>query len=134
MATVVTQITRKYKDLDLSFTRHPVRDDVNKHVDEMAVINSVKNLISTSYYERPFQPQLGSSVRSLLFEQMDSITAASLKREITQTLENFEPRVKVDTVEVSPDYENNKYSVGMTFFIINRTEPITIQFFLKRDR
>jgi phage baseplate assembly protein W len=134
MATVVAQVTRKYKDLDLAFTMHPVRKDVNKHIDDLAVINSVKNLISTSRYERPFQPQLGSGVRGLLFEQMDSVTAAVLKREIRQTLENFEPRVVVQEVAVSPDFDNNGFKVGMTFLIVNRTEPITIQFFLQRDR
>jgi len=70
----------------------------------------------------------------LLFENMDSITASVLQREIIQTLENFEPRVSVREVNVSPDYDNNTYRIGMTFFIINRTEPITIQFFLQRDR
>ena len=58
----------------------------------------------------------------------------ALKREIKQTLENFEPRVTVQEVAVSPDYDNNGFKVGMTFLIINRTEPITIQFFLQRDR
>ena len=134
MSTVTVKTTRQYKDLDLAFTMHPIKKDVTKHVDEMAVINSVKNLISTSRYERPFQPLLGSGVRNLLFENMDSITASVLQREIIQTLDNFEPRVSVKEVNVSPDYDNNTYRIGMTFFIINRTEPITIQFFLQRDR
>jgi phage baseplate assembly protein W len=134
MATLVAKTTRQYKDLDLAFTKHPIKKDVNKHVDDMAVINSVKNLISTSHYERLFQPEIGSSVRSLLFEPMDTITSSSLERAIVETLSNYEPRVTVDEVAVSPDYDNNTYSVGMTFIIINRTEPITIQFFLQRDR
>ena len=134
MSTVTVKTTRQYKDLDLAFTMHPIKKDVTKHVDEMAIINSVKNLISTSRYERPFQPLLGSGVRNLLFENMDSITASVLEREIFQTLDNFEPRVSVKEVNVSPDYDNNTYRIGMTFFIINRTEPITIQFFLQRDR
>jgi phage baseplate assembly protein W len=134
MATLVAKTTRQYKDLDLAFTKHPIKKDVNKHVDDMAVINSVKNLISTSRYERLFQPEIGSSVRSLLFEPMDTITASALKRAIIETLRNYEPRVTVDEVSVSPDYDNNTYSVGMTFTIINRTEPIIIQFFLQRDR
>lgn len=134
MATVVAKVTRKYKDLDLAFTKHPVKNDVNKHVDDLAVINSVKNLVSTSNYERLFQPEIGSGVRALLFEQMDSVTAASLKRTIIQTLENFEPRVTVQDISVSPDFDNNGFKVGMRFLIINRTEPITIQFLLQRDR
>ena len=70
MATVVTQTTRKYKDLDLSFTAHPIRKDVNKHIDEMAVINSVKNLLLTSHYEKLFRPEIGSNLSKLLFEQI----------------------------------------------------------------
>lgn len=134
MATTVAQTTRQYRDLDLAFTKHPIKTDVNKHIDALAVINSVKNLISTSNYERLFQPDIGSNVRRLLFEPMDTVTASLLKRTIIETLENYEPRVRVDAVAVSPDYENNTYKVGMTFFIINRTEPITIDFFLQRDR
>jgi len=134
MATIVAKTTRKYKDLDLAFTRHPVKNDITKHLDEMAVINSIKNLISTSHYEKPFHPEIGSGIRNLLFENMDSVTSSILKREIIQTIENFEPRVTINEISVSPDFENNSYSVGMNFFISNRTDPLTIQFFLQRDR
>ncbi len=134
MASIVAHTAKRYKDLDLSFTRHPVRNDVNKHIDEMAVINSLKNLLSLNYYEKPFHPEIGSGVRGLLFENMDIVTARVLEREIRQTIQNFEPRVNVQKVEVSPDFDNNGYSIGMTFYIINRTEPITIDFFLQRDR
>lgn len=134
MASIVAHTAKRYKDLDLSFTRHPVRNDVNKHIDEMAVINSLKNLLSLNYYEKPFHPEIGSGVRGLLFENMDIVTARVLEREIRQTIQNFEPRVNVQKVEVSPDFDNNRYSIGMTFYIINRTEPITIDFFLQRDR
>lgn len=134
MATIVAKTTRTYKDLDLSFTKHPVKKDVNKHVDEMAVINSVKNLILTNYYERPFRPELGSNVRRMLFEPMDSITSSLLEREIRQVVENFEPRVTVRDISVSPDFDNNSYKVGMTFLVLNMSDPVTIQFFLERDR
>lgn len=134
MATVKTNIARQYKDLDLNFTIHPVKKDINKNIDEMAVINSVKNLILTNHYERPFQPDIGSNIQKLLFENMDNITAAAIQREIEQTIKNFEPRVNLNTVNVSPDFDNNTFRVGMEFYIINRTEPITIEFFLQRVR
>lgn len=134
MATVKTNVARQYKDLDLNFTLHPVKKDVSKHVDEMAVINSVKNLILTNHYEKPFQPEIGSNIQKLLFENMDNITASAISREIEQTITNFEPRVKIIAINVSPDFDNNAFSVGMEFYIINRTEPITIQFFLERVR
>lgn len=134
MATITTSVARQYRDLDLNFTAHPVRKDVSKHIDEFAVINSIKNLVLTQHYEKPFRPDIGSNVTKLLFENMDSITASALEREIQQVIENFEPRVRVSDVKVSADFDNNGFSVGMEFYIVNRTEPITINFFLERVR
>lgn len=134
MVTVTTKTTRQYKDIDLSFNVHPVRKDVNKHVDEQAVINSIKNIILTNHYEKPFNPDFGSNIRSMLFENIDSITAISLEREILQTIENFEPRASVSKVTAIPDFDNNGYSIKLEFYIINLTNPITIQFFLQRVR
>jgi phage baseplate assembly protein W len=134
MATIKTTINNRYSDLDLNFTVHPVKKDINKHTDAMAVINAVKNLILTNHYERPFQPELGSNVRKLLFENLDVITAAALEKEITQTLNNFEPRVTVLGITVSPDFDNNSFNVTLQFNIINRTEPVTISFLLERIR
>lgn len=134
MATITTSVARQYKDLDLNFTAHPVRKDVSKHIDELAVINSIKNLVLTQHYEKPFRPDIGSNVMKLLFENMDSITASALEREIGQVIENFEPRARISSIRVSPDFDNNGFSVGMEFYIVNRTEPITINFFLERVR
>jgi phage baseplate assembly protein W len=134
MATITTKVARTYKDLDLLFNIHPVKKDINKHTAEMAVINSVKNLILTNHYERPFQPDLGSNVSKLLFENMDAVTASSLEREITQVINNFEPRVSIYRVAVVPDYDNNGFTVDMEFLINNQTDPIEITFFLERVR
>lgn len=134
MATITTNVARTYKDLDLLFNVHPIKKDVNKHTAEMAVINSIKNLVLTNHYERPFQPEIGSNVSKLLFEQLDFVTAAALEREILQTIKNFEPRASVYRVKALPDYDNNGFTVDMEFTIINRTEPITITFFLDRVR
>ncbi len=134
MAITTTNVTRVYKDLDLNFTVHPVKKDVSKHSGERAVINSIKNLILTNHYERPFQPDLGSNVQRLLFENVDAINAAALEREILQVIKNFEPRVRVNKVSVLPDYDNNRFVVDMEFIINNLTNPITINFFLERVR
>lgn len=134
MATFITKTTRKYKDLDLAFTEHPVTKDINKHVDYLAVVNSVKNLLSLNHYEKPFHPEIGSNIRALLFENLDNITAITLQREIQETLRNFEPRVDLKEVKVIPDFRENGFSVTITFYIINRTEPVTIDFFLERVR
>ena len=134
MATVTTNIAREYSDLDLNFTIHPVKKDINRHVGDMAVINSIKNLVLTNHYERPFQPDIGSNIRRLLFENMDTITASSIEREIEQTISNYEPRARVSRINAISDFDKNGFKVEMEFFVINRTEPITINFFLERIR
>tara|TARA_Y100001937_G_scaffold128060_1_gene202280 strand:- start:827 stop:1231 length:405 start_codon:yes stop_codon:yes gene_type:complete len=134
MATVRTNISRTFSDLDLNFTKHPVRKDVNTLTAERAVIGAVKNLILTNHYERPFQPDLGSNLRRMLFENMDNIQAAALEREIGEVINNFEPRASVKNIAVNPKYDENGYEVELTFFIQNLTAPVTINFFLERIR
>jgi phage baseplate assembly protein W len=134
MATVVIDITREFKDLDLNFTIHPVKNDINKNVGSLAVVNSIKNLILTNYYEKPFRPEIGSNVRRLLFENLDTITASTLESEIRRVIGNYEPRAEVKTVIVQPDFDNNGFSVYLEFFIVNQTSPISITFFLERIR
>jgi phage baseplate assembly protein W len=134
MATIISSASRQYTDLDLNFLIHPVRKDINKHKDEMAVINSIKNLMMTNHYERPFQPDLGSNVRRLLFENLDKITAISMEREIRQVVENYEPRAQIKALDILPDVDNNGFSVRMEFYIMNMTDPVTINFFLERVR
>jgi phage baseplate assembly protein W len=134
MASTTLNATREYKDLDLNFLVHPVRKDINKTTNQMAVINSIKNIILTSHYEKPFNPDFGSNVRSLLFENLDIITASALEREIEQTISNFEPRVRVISVRAIPDFNNNGFSIQMEFYIINQTSPVSISFLLERLR
>lgn len=132
---ILTQLkTRNYSDLDLRFSAHPVKKDVNKHVGEMAVINSLKNLLLTNHYEKPFLPEYGSNVRKLLFENLDIITASALEKEIIQTIQNFEPRVEVVNLSVTPKYDDNAFQVELLFNILNRTEPVSISFLLERTR
>ena len=125
---------RGYRDLDLSFSIHPVKKDVTKHVNEFAVINSVKNLISTNFFERPFRPEIGSPIRNLLFENVDPIVAARLERAITETVEIYEPRVSISSVLATAYPDENRYNISMSFFIINNPNPISIDFFLERIR
>ena len=132
MAT--TNITREFRDLDLNFNIHPVKKDITKHVGDMAVINSVRNLLSTNHYEKPFRPEIGGNIRSLLFENLDTVTSTLLQKEILRIVETFEPRASVEELVVQPSYENNSFSVTIRFSIINRTEPVTISFLLERLR
>lgn len=97
-------------------------------------MNAIKNIISTNHYEKPFQPDYGSNVRRMLFESLDIITASALEREIEQSITNYEPRVSLLGVKVIPDFDNNGFNVEMQFFILNKSEPVTINFLLERLR
>lgn len=135
MATTVNINTpRTFVDLDLNFNVHPVRKDINVHKNEYAIINSVKNLVLTNFYERPFRPEIGSNVRRLLFENIDIIVAAQLQDAIRETVTNYEPRVSVSRVIAVPSPDENKYSIQLEFFLINNPAPVTINFFLERVR
>ncbi len=135
METVTLDITtRTFRDLDLNFTIHPVRKDVDVHMDSYAVINSVKNLVLTNFYERPFRPNIGSNIRNLLFENASPLVANQIERAIQETVTNYEPRVSVKTVSAIPSSDENGYNVKMEFYIVNMTTPITIDFYLQRIR
>jgi phage baseplate assembly protein W len=134
MATTNIDSVRNFRDLDLNFAIHPITKDVNVYKAEYAVINSVKNLILTNHFERPFQPEVGSNIRRLLFENVDVILAAQLEREIEETVNNFEPRVQISSIIASPALDENGYKVIMEFFVINNPNPIKINFFLERIR
>ena len=134
MATTNIDSVRNFRDLDLNFAIHPITKDVNIYKAEYAVINSVKNLILTNHFEKPFQPEIGSNIRRLLFENVDSIMAAQIEREIEETITNFEPRVQISSVVAVHAPDENGYKIKLEFFVINNPDPITINFFLERIR
>lgn len=125
---------RIYKDLDLAFTKHPIRKDVNKKTGYNAVIQSVKNLVLLAHYEKPFHPEIGANVRKMLFEPLDPITANIIAKEIEDVIINFEPRVDLSSVEVIEDESGNGYNVTVTFFLVNLEDPIQTTIFLERLR
>ena len=126
---------RSFRDLDLNFTNHPIRKDVNTYSNEYAIVNSVKNLIFTQHYERPFQPSLGSNLRRMLFEPIDAITAAQIEREITEVVRNFEPRVSLRRVDVQLYLDQNELNVVIVYDIIGLSLPTqNISFILQPTR
>ena len=131
-----SNIARKYvhSDLDLSFVPNPMTGDINPIKDIEAIKNSVKNLISTNFQERPFQPEIGSGIRGLLFELADPITMHDIEMAITRTIENFEPRVIVQNVEIGDDVDNNAYNVSITFQILATEQIGTATIILERLR
>ena len=126
--------TRTFSDLDLSFMMHPVTHDVSIKYDEEAIKQSVKNLVLTNNYERPFHSEIGSQVQGLLFELASPILAATLKKTITDTILNFEPRVNLTNVAVTVSPDNNEVYVSIEFMIINTTRPAVVNLILTRTR
>ena len=126
--------TRIYKDLDLDFGRNVVTNDVNKLTDVEAVKRSVRNLINTNHFERPFHPELGGNVRAMLFEPMTPLTALNLQRKIEEVLSNFEPRAKITQIIADPDIDRNAYRLTIKFYVIGITNPVTVETFLERLR
>lgn len=125
---------RKFSDLDLNFTKHPVTKDVARKTGDNAIIASLKHLVHTNFYERPFNPRLGSNVRAMLFEPLDPLTGVTLQKEIEILIKNFEPRVSIRDIQVVADFDKNSYQVTLTFFTVNSTQPLRTVLFLNRLR
>ena len=134
MATVTISTPQTFVDLDLNFNIHPIRKDINVFINEYAITNSIKNLVLTNHYERPFNPVIGSNVRRMLFENVDTIIAGQLEKEIKDTIENFEPRASVINVTAIPSLDENGYNITLAYMVVNLPNTLTISFFLERIR
>lgn len=130
----ITSRSRDYTDIDLDFMVHPVTKDILKKVGPNAVARSIRNLVLTNFYERPFRSFIGSNVQKLLFENISPITANILQDQIRDTILSFEPRADLNSVSVTPDLDNNGYSARIVFTVNNRPEPFTTTIFLERVR
>ena len=111
--------SRIYKDLNLNFSANPVTGDVTQVTDVTAVKRSVRNLLLTNHYDRPFHPEIGSNIPALLFENFGPITGNQLSRTIEEMISNFEPRARVETVECFPVPDTNTYDVRIYFYVEN---------------
>jgi phage baseplate assembly protein W len=127
-------LSKIYSDIDFTFTKKPVTGDVALSYDDRAVIRSVRNLLSTNNYERPFNPDLGSSLNALLFENISPMTSMAIKTEVERIISNYEPRANVKDVVVNPQPDQNAYNVTLTFYIENATLPTTVTLLLERNR
>ena len=131
-------VTRRkdFCDLDLNFTMHPTTKDVAKLRGVNSIKRSVRNLVLSNFYERPFRSYIGSNAQKLLFDNINPLTANFLKNAIKEVVENFEPRVRfIDPgngdiiVRVNPD--KNGYHVTINFIVINSEEPAQVSLFLE---
>ena len=131
----ISRNVRQYKDLDLFFDKKNVSKDITKITDIAAVKRSIRNLVLTNHYEKPFHPEIGSGVRDMLFEPMSALTAHVLTRKIEDVIENFEPRAKIISVSAQPNLDRNEYRVTINFFVLNApTELVDLTLFLERLR
>jgi phage baseplate assembly protein W len=126
--------TRNFSDLDLNFIPHPVTKDLTRRTDESAVKHSIKNLILTKHYERPFHSEIGSPINELLFDLLTPMTALMIRRSVIDLISNFEPRVRLIDVEVIASPDNNSVYLNITFKIVNTERPLTLDFVLERTR
>ena len=123
-----------YSDIDFTLAKRPVLNDIALSYDNQAVIRSIRNILLTKKYEKHWNPNFGSNIDTLLFENVSFMAAGALEKEIAAAIRNFEPRVNLKNVVVKPYTDRNAYDVTLTFFIANATQPTTITVFLERNR
>ena len=130
----MTRNTVTFSDIDLNFSAHPVTGDITKRLDDSAINASIRNLVMTSNYERPFHSEIGSQVRNLLFEPASPMAKLMLEKSILQVVQNFEPRVVLLSVNARFSPENNSVYVTVEYKIINTNAIQTVNLTLKRTR
>ena len=117
------RLSQGFKDISATFQINPLNNDLIANLNANAISRSVRNLVFTVPGEKPFQPNVGSNVSRLLFENLDLLTADSIKREIENTINNYEPRVDLNEVIVDPDYDGNAFDVVIKYYIIGIDVP-----------
>ena len=142
MATYDAQLTndsdrvvKEYVDLDLFFGKKSSNSDIQDLTNVKAVKRSIRNLILTNHYEKPFHPEIGSGVRDMLFENMTPVTSIILAKKIEDVILNFEPRARLVGVRAEPILDRNSYEVTIEFYIVNQpTELVDLSVMLERLR
>ena len=131
----VKRISKTFKDISMSFKVNPLNDDLIAIKNQTAIARSLRNLVLTAPGERFFNENLGSNVNNLLFENMDDVTASSIKDEIQNTINNYEPRVKLLKTQVSPNFETLEFDVVISYEIIGiEAQPQQLSFALEPAR
>jgi len=126
--------SRVYKDLNLGFQQNTATKDIQKITDVEAVKRSVRNLINTNHYEKPFHPEIGSNLRAMLFENITPQMNHIISKQIDILIRNFEPRCRLVQVNTQPDLDRNRYACQISFYVVNHPEPVTVESFLERLR
>jgi len=127
-------INKIYSDIDFAFTKKPVTADVALSYDAQAVSRSIRNLLNTQNYDRLFNPDLGSQITGLLFENISPIVAGTMETIVTNLITTYEPRARLQSVKVTSQPDLNAYNVSVTFYVENATLPTTTTILLERNR
>ena len=124
-----------FKDLSITFKKHPVTNDLVTVKDTSAIAQAIKSILLTRKGERPFKPEFGSGLQNALFAPLDYATSNMIKGEITSCLGRYEPRVLIKRIICTPDAQNNGYNVELEFKVKGRNDrPVAVDFFLERAR
>ena len=124
-----------FRDVNITFKKHPVTDDVVVSKDNAAIKQAIVNLILTNKGERLFNPDYGSDIRSYLFEPLDYAIAGIIKKNMQLSLAKYEPRIRVTSIACIPNFEDNGLYVELTYEIRGTdVPPVQIEFFLSRTR
>jgi len=123
-----------YKDLNLDFQQNSATKDIIKITDVEAVKRSVRNLINTNHYEKPFHPEIGSNLRAMLFENMTPTMNHVISKNIELLIINYEPRCRLVQVNTQPMFDRNAYACQISFYVVNHPEPVEVESFLERLR
>jgi len=121
-----------YSDIDITFTRHPISNDITKKTDADAVKRSVRNIVMTNHYERPFKPNFGGNIRGMLFELNTQLKTRIAANRLRDLIEKLEPRV--DNVQVRFITEDNDLRVNIFYNIINGVKNEELNYIVSRAR
>ena len=119
------RVSKSFKDLSMSFKFNPLSGDLITLKNENAIARAVRNIVLTTPGEKFFDPDFGSSVSEILFENVDDITAISIEDEIKNCLANYEPRVELIDVNVDPNFDQNQFDVIISYRIVGVDIPPT---------
>ena len=129
-----TRSSKIFKDLNLDFQQNTATKDIQKITDVESVKRSVRNLLSTNHYEKPFHPEIGSNLRAMLFELMTPQMNHVISKQIENLINNYEPRCRLVQVFTQPMFDRNGYSVQISFYVQNYPDPVVVESFLERLR
>ena len=129
------RVKQGYKDLSMSFKSNPLNDDLIGLKDQSAIARSIRNIVYTLPGEKFFDSYFGSEVSDTLFENLDDVSAITIRDEIEYIINTYEPRVKLMNVDSVANYDNNEYNVMITYQIIGSdTPPQDLEFVLLPSR